>query len=318
METNFSSDFFLMGFSDYVGHPAFIFLIFLTVYIISLMGNTFLVALVILSPQLHSPMYIFLSNLSLVDMSLTTVVVPQMLLNMLIRNKSISFIDCIAQVYFFIAFAGVECFLLTTMAYDRYVAICKPLYYTTIMNKKLCIQMASVCWVINFVNSVLHTLLIARLSFCGSRVVQHFFCDIIPLFKLSCSDTSVNELVIFTEGSLIVALPFVVTLISYIHVIRTIINIQSAMGRKATFSTCSAHLTVVAMFYGTMIFIYFRPSSAYSPAHDKIASVLYTVLTPMLNPFIYSLRNKDVKSAFRKLIHFNILEISVRPNYQIH
>ncbi|MEE6483391.1 hypothetical protein FKM82_013534 [Ascaphus truei] len=301
-----TTPFILVGLSDYNNHPILFFVAFLTVYIISLVGNALIVAITLATPQLHTPMYFFLSNLSLTDMCLTSVVTPRLLLNLLSQNKSISFTDCIAQVYFFISFAGVECFLLTTMAYDRFVAVCKPLHYVTIMNRKLCIQMVVVSWITNFVNSVLHTLLIARLSFCGPRLIQHFFCDLIPLFKLSCSDTSVNELVIFTEGSLVVALPFLVTLISYVYIICTIMKIRTAIGRKTAFSTCSAHLTAVLLFYGTMIFVYFRPSSAYSASHDKVAAVLYTVITPLLNPFIYSLRNKHVKRALKKFITLKI------------
>ncbi|KAM5140673.1 LOW QUALITY PROTEIN: olfactory receptor 1L6-like [Mantella aurantiaca] len=295
------TDFILVGFSDYVRHPVVFFPPFLTIYLLSVLGNGLLISVTILSPQLQSPMYFFLSNLSLVDLSLTTVVVPRLLLNLLLNGKTISFPECIAQVYFFVAFAGVECFILTSMAYDRYVAICKPLYYVTIMNGKLCLQLALASWLVNFVNSVLHTLLISRLSFCGPRLVQHFFCDLLPLFKLSCSDTSINQLVIFTEGFMIVALPFLVTLFSYSHIIWTILKISSSTGRKTAFSTCSAHLSVVTLFC-TMICVYFRPSSAYSLVYDKLAAVLYTVLTPMLNPFIYSLRNKDVNNAFKKLI----------------
>ncbi|XP_018417851.1 PREDICTED: olfactory receptor 1L4-like [Nanorana parkeri] len=301
-----ATDFILVGFSDYVRQPAVLFPPFLTIYMLSVLGNFLLIYVTIVSPQLQSPMYFFLSNLSLVDLCLTTVVVPRLLLNLLFKNKTISFPDCIAQVYFFIAFAGVECFILTCMAYDRYVAVCKPLYYITIMNRKLCLQLVLASWIINFVNSILHTLLISRLSFCGSRLVQHFFCDLLPLFKLSCSDTSTNQLVIFTEGFVIVAVPFLVTLISYIHIIWTILKIPSSTGKKNAFSTCSAHLTVVMLFYGTMICVYFRPSSAYSLVYDKLAAVLYTVCTPMLNPFIYSWRNKDVKNAFKKVIRSHV------------
>ncbi|XP_063797816.1 olfactory receptor 1L6-like [Pseudophryne corroboree] len=296
-----TTDFILVGFSDYVSHPVVLFPVFLAVFVLSFLGNVLLILVTINSPLLHSPMYFFLSNLSLVDLCLPLVVVPRLLLSLL-NNNIISFTECIAQVYFFIAFAGVECFILTTMAYDRYVAVCKPLYYIKIMNSKMCCLLVFASWTINVINSVLHTLLISRLSFCGPRLIQHFFCDLIPLFKLSCSDTSGNELVIFTEGFLVVALPFLITLISYIHIIRTILKIRCTTARRTTFSTCSAHLSAVTLFYGTMICVYFRPSTAYSLANDdKLAAVLYTVFTPMLNPFIYSLRNKDVKRAFKKL-----------------
>ncbi|KAG8568859.1 hypothetical protein GDO81_014180 [Engystomops pustulosus] len=305
METNssdmFSTYFFLVGFSDYAHHQAILFLVFLSTYILSLVGNCLLLSLTVSSPQLHLPMYFFLSNLSFVDLCLTSVVVPR-LLGTLFNKNAISFMECIAQAYFFIAFAGVECFILTIMAYDRYVAVCQPLHYVTIMNRRMCLLLALASWTINFINSVLHTFLITKLSFCGPRLIQHFFCDLIPLFKLSCSDTSVNELVIFTEGFLVVAAPFLVTAISYFHIIWTILKIPSTSGMKTAFSTCSSHLVVVTLFYGTMICVYFRPSWAYSLNHDKFASVLYTVFTPMLNPFIYSLRNKAVRKAFKKLI----------------
>ncbi|XP_072281402.1 olfactory receptor 1L4-like [Pyxicephalus adspersus] len=270
---------------------------------VSVLGNILLIFFTIISPRLQSPMYFFLSNLSLVDLCLTTVVVPRLLLNLAFNHKNISFQEYFAQVYFFVAFGGVECFILSIMAYDRYIAVSKPLYYVNIMSRKLCLQLSLASWIINLVNSVLHTVLISRLSFCGPRIVHHFFCDLLPLFKLSCSDTSVNQLVIYIEGFMIIAVPFLVTLISYIHIICTILKIPSTTGRKTAFSTCSAHLTVVTLFYGTMICVYFRPSSAYSVVYDKLGAVLYTVFTPMLNPFIYSLRNKDVKNAFKKLVY---------------
>ncbi|KAM3922944.1 olfactory receptor 1468-like [Leptodactylus fuscus] len=304
MRTNsstFSTYFILEGFSDYTPHQAILFLVFLTVYVLSVVGNCLLLLVTVFMSQLHLPMYFFLSNLSLVDLCLTSVVVPR-LISTLFKHNVISFTECISQVYFFIAFAGVECFILTVMAYDRYVAVCQPLHYVTIMSRRMCLLLTMVSWIINFINSVLHTFLVSRLSFCGSRLIQHFFCDLIPLFKLSCSDTSVNELVIFTEGFLVVALPFLVTSISYFHIIWTIMKIPSISGKKTAFSTCSTHLAVVTLFYGTMIGVYFRPSSAYSVSNDKFASVLYTVFTPMLNPFIYSLRNKAVKEAFKKFI----------------
>ncbi|XP_053546967.1 olfactory receptor 1J4-like [Bombina bombina] len=298
-----TTDFILEGFSDHNDHQILFFVVFLTVYVICLMGNTLIVLITLASPKLHSPMYFFLSNLSVTDMSLISVVIPQLLHNLLDEKKTISFIGCIAQVYFFISFAGVECFILTLMAYDRYVAVCKPLHYVTIMSRTLCIQMVAISWITNLTNSVLHTLLIARLSFCKSHIIQHFFCDLTPLYKLSCSDITVNKLVIFTEGSLIVALPFLLTLISYIHIIWTIIKISSFTKQEAAFSTCSAHLTSVILFYGTMICIYFRPSSSYAIASDKVAAILYTVFTPTVNPFIYSLRNKDVKREMKKLFN---------------
>ncbi|XP_053545879.1 olfactory receptor 1G1-like, partial [Bombina bombina] len=300
ISTMLYTDFILVGFSDTYYHPVVYFLSFLTVYVTCFVGNTLIVAIALASPKLHSPMYFFLCNLSVTDVSLISVVIPQMLPNILLKKQTISFIGCITQVYFFIFFAGVECFILAIMAYDRYVAVCKPFHYVTIMSRTLCIQMVVFSLIANLSHSVLHTLLITRLSFCKSHIIQHFFCDLTALYKLSCSDIRVNELVIFTEGSLVAILPFLLILISYVHIVCSILKMSSFTGQKAAFSTCSAHLTSVILFYGTLICIYFRPSSSYSIVSDKVAALFYTVLTPTLNPFIYSLRNKDVKSQLKK------------------
>ncbi|XP_069494402.1 olfactory receptor 1G1-like [Ambystoma mexicanum] len=295
------SDFILLGFSDHPRYRTLLFGIFLSVYLLTLMGNALIIGVTMVARSLHTPMYFFLSNLSLVDACLSSVAVPRLLMDLVSETQKISFVACIAQVYFFISFAGIECFLLAAMGFDRYVAICDPLHYQAVMHKWFCVQLVAASWLINLVNSVLHTLLTSRLSFCGSRKINHFFCDLTPLFKLCCTSTLPNQVVIFTEGSLVVAAPFVAVLISYVLIVSTILKISTSKDRRRVFSTCSSHLLAVTLFYGTMIFVYFRPSSAYTPDHDRVVSVMYTIVTPLLNPFIYSLRNGEVKGAVRKL-----------------
>nr|XP_033818346.1 olfactory receptor 1019-like [Geotrypetes seraphini] len=292
-------EFVLLGLTERAELRGLLIAVFLVMYLINMLGNGTMMSVISGNSQLHTPMYLFLCNLSFVDLCFTSVTVPKMLSNLIFDHKTISYSACIAQLYFFVSFAGAECVLLSVMAYDRYVAICNPLHYFTIMNKKVCLSMSAACLIICFLNSLLHTLLVCRLSFCNSNLVEHFFCDFTPLLKLSCTDTSINELVLFTEASLIAVLPFLIILFSYFRIITSILKIQSTGGRHKTFSTCSSHLTVVILFYGTLIFMYFRPSSSYSLEKDKIASVVYNVVSPMANPFIYSLRNRDVKMALK-------------------
>uniref|UniRef100_A0A6P8PYZ5 Olfactory receptor n=1 Tax=Geotrypetes seraphini TaxID=260995 RepID=A0A6P8PYZ5_GEOSA len=294
-------EFILLGLTEHEELRSLLILAFLVMYMMNLLGNGTIISVIAGNSQLHTPMYFFLCNLSFVDMCFSSVTVPKLLSNLFSDSKTISFSQCITQLYFFIVFAGSECILLSIMAYDRYVAICNPLHYVTIMNKKVCLSMSVASWTISFLHALLHTLLVYRLTFCKSNEIQHFFCDLTPLLQLSCTDTSINELMIFTEASLLAVLPFFIILISYIHIITTILKIKSTGGRWKTFSTCSSHLTVVTLFYGTLIFMYFRPSSSYSMAKDKITSVVYNVLSPMLNPYIYSLRNRDVKMALKAL-----------------
>nr|XP_033818384.1 olfactory receptor 1G1-like [Geotrypetes seraphini] len=296
------SEFLLLGLTDHAALKGPLFGVFLVMYLMNVLANGTMISLICVNTKLHSPMYFFLCNLSFVDMCFTSVTVPKMLSHLLSDKNTISYSECIIQLYFFVVFIGSECVLLSIMAYDRYVAICNPLHYVIIMNKKLCLSLAAASWIINFLDALLHTLLIVRLSFCDSNKIQHFFCDLTPLMKLSCTDTSINELVIFTEGSVQSIVPFVIILVSYIRIIITITKIQSTGGRLKAFSTCSSHLTVVLLFYGTLLFMYFRPSSSYSLEKDKIASVVYNVVSPMLNPFIYSLRNRDVKAALKKAL----------------
>ncbi|XP_029467927.1 olfactory receptor 1468-like [Rhinatrema bivittatum] len=296
------TEFLLLGLTEHAELRGPLFVIFLAMYLMNLLGNGTMISVIAGNSQLHTPMYFFLCNLSFVDMCFSSVTVPKMLSNLISDKNIISFSECIAQLYFFIAFATTECVLLSVMAYDRYVAICNPLHYVTIMNKKVWASMLAASFIICFLHALLHTLLVYRLSFCSSNKIQHFFCDITPLLQLSCTDTSINELVIFTQGSLVVILPFLIILISYIRIINSILKIPSAGGRYKTFSTCSSHLTVVFLFYGTLTFMYFRPSSSYSLEKDKTTTVVYNVVSPMLNPFIYSLRNRDVKMALKKAL----------------
>nr|XP_033810186.1 olfactory receptor 1361-like [Geotrypetes seraphini] len=296
------TEFLLQGPTDHEELNDFLFFVFLAMYLCNLLGNGTMISIISVNSQFHTPMYLFLCILSFTDMCLTTVTVPKMLRSLSSGKKTISFSNCFTQLYFFTVFTIEECMLLSIMAYDRYVAICNPLHYITIMNKKVCLTMLFATFIISINHALLHILLLLRLSFCKSNKIPHFFCDLGPLLKLSCTDTSINELMVFTEASLLVLGPFVIILVSYVYIIKTILKIQSTGGRHKTFSTCSSHLTVVILFYGTIAFMYFRPSSSYSFQKDKIASVMYNVLSPMLNPFIYSLRNKDVKMALKKAL----------------
>ncbi|XP_029471739.1 olfactory receptor 1C1-like [Rhinatrema bivittatum] len=300
------TEFILLGLTEHVALRGPIFGVFLVMYLMNLLANGIMISAIGRNPQLHTPMYFFLFNLSFVDICLTSVTVPKMLSNLLSHKKTISFPECLTQFFLFGFFVGSECVLLSIMAYDRYIAICFPLHYITIMNRKVCLMMAALSWIINIVDALIHTLLIAQLSFCNSNKIHHFFCDLTPLLKLSCTDTSINELVIFTEGSLIVVLPFLIILGSYVRILTTILKIQSTTGRRKAFSTCSAHLLVVMLLYGTLLFMDFRPSSSYSLEKDKLVSVVYNVVSPMLNPFIYSLRNRDVKTAIKRMLQRKI------------
>nr|XP_033818225.1 olfactory receptor 1361-like [Geotrypetes seraphini] len=295
-------EFLLLGLTELDELRNLLFHVFLLMYMMNLLGNGTMILVIAGNSQLHTPMYFFLCNLSFVDMCFSSVTVPKLLSNLISDSKTISVSECITQLYFFIALGGTESLLLSTMAYDRFVAICNPLHYIKIMSKKVCLNISVASWIISILNALLHTLLVCRLSFCKSNEIQHFFCDLTPLLQLSCTDTSINELVIFTEASLLGMLPFFIILISYIHIITKILKMKSTSGRWKTFSTCSSHLTVVTLFYGTVIFMYFRPSSSYSLEKDKIASVVYNVLSPMVNPFIYSLRNRDVKMALKRVL----------------
>nr|XP_033793495.1 olfactory receptor 1G1-like [Geotrypetes seraphini] len=301
-------EFFLLGFSDLPEHQVPLFLLFLFLYIINLLGNSTMITLVATDHHLHTPMYFFISNLAFVDMCFSSAIIPQLLTNIFSENKAISYNACMAQLSFFITFAGIEGTLLAVMAYDRYVAICNPLHYPMLMNWRTCLYLLGVCWLSGTLNSLLHTILMCRLSFCSASKLHHFFCDIPPLLKLSCTDTFLNELMIFTEGTLIDMVPFLFIIISYIRIIRTVLKVSSGSRGSKAFSTCSSHIATVTLYFGSIFFMYFRPSSSYSLEYDRVASVMYTAVTPMLNSFIYSLRNKDVKVALKRMISEKILQ----------
>ncbi|KAM4651139.1 olfactory receptor 5V1-like [Discoglossus pictus] len=279
-----------------------IFIAFLSIYIITVAGNLIIILVIILSPNLHTPMYIHLTSFSFLDISYISVTVPKMLSNLTTDNKTISFYGCAIQMYCFLLMAGTECFMLAAMAYDRYNAICHPLSYIVIMNKRRCIQLIAGSWIIGAVNSAIHTTLTFTLPFCGVKI-NYFFCDAPPLLKLACTDTWKNELVIFLVGDSLLVASFLLTIISYVHIISAVLNIRSISGRKKTFSTCASHFTVVAIFYGSGIFMYLRPKSSYMMDQDRMIAVMYTVIAPFLNPFIYSLRNTDLKIAIKKIMH---------------
>ncbi|XP_023350782.1 olfactory receptor 1G1 [Sarcophilus harrisii] len=297
------SEFLLLGLFESSGHQQLLFWLFLFMYLVTVIGNLLIIMAVVSNTQLHTPMYFFLANLSFADINFISTTVPKMLVNIQIQNNSISYSDCLTQLYFFIMFGTVDEFLLATMAYDRYVAICHPLHYAIMMSPQLCFLLISITWVVNVLHSLLHTLLMNELVFCAKNEIPHFFCDLNPLLKLSCSDTFINELMILTLGGLAGLTPFFCVIISYVYIILAILRIPSATGKQKAFSTCSSHLSVVSLFFGTVFGVYYSPSSNHSAYSDTIASVMYTVVTPMLNPFIYTLRNRDMKAALGRLFY---------------
>ncbi|DAA24318.1 olfactory receptor family 1 subfamily AF member 3 [Bos taurus] len=295
------TEFLLLGLSSDPKQQVWLFASFLVMYLVNVGGNSVIIAAIQGDVRLHTPMYFFLSNLSFVDICFTNVIVPRMLANMQSKSKKVPFTQCLMQMYFFVACAITDSFLLAAMALDRYVAICHPLRYTTTMNPRCCLQLVTVSWLVSHLHSLTHTILMARLSFCGPNIIHHFFCDVQPLLMLSCSDTSLNELLAFTEGSFVIMSPFIFITVSYVYITRAVLRVPSGRGRYKVFSTCGSHLTVVALYYGTAISVYIHPSSTYSVTKDRVVTVIYTVVIPMLNPFIYSLRNRDMKQALRKL-----------------
>uniref|UniRef100_A0A8C7ATG3 Olfactory receptor n=1 Tax=Neovison vison TaxID=452646 RepID=A0A8C7ATG3_NEOVI len=296
------SEFLLLGLPIRPEQQGVFFVLFLGMYLTTVLGNLLIILLIRLDSCLHTPMYFFLSHLAFTDIAFSSVTVPKMLMNMNTKYKSIPYAGCISQTYFFIFFADLDSFLITSMAYDRYVAICHPLHYTIIMSQSICVMLVAGSWVIACACALLHTLLLARLSFCANHTIPHFFCDLAALLEMSCSDTSLNQLVIFTAGLTAIMLPFLCIMVSYGHIGATILKVPSTKGICKALSTCGSHLSVVTLYYGAIIGLYFLPSSNNTNDKNIIASLMYTVVTPMLNPFIYSLRNKDMKGALRKLL----------------
>ncbi|XP_062972942.1 olfactory receptor 5AS1-like [Elgaria multicarinata webbii] len=300
------TEFILLGFTDHQDIKAILFVLFLAIYVATLVGNISIIILIGISPTLHNPMYFFLNNLAFLDLSYSSAITPKMLVNFLAERKTISFTGCIAQMYLFASFADAECLVLAAMAYDRYMAICNPLLYPVLMSHKVCICLVTGSYLTGSISSLVHTCLIFRLSFCGSNAINHFFCDIPPLLALSCSNTHTNEILLFTLCGFIQTTTFLFILISYACILCTILRIPSAEGRHKAFSTCTSHLTAVVLYYSTLLFMYLRPSSSYALDTDKIISVFYTVVFPMVNPLIYCLRNKEVKEALKRALERNV------------
>ncbi|XP_057581595.1 olfactory receptor 1052-like [Hippopotamus amphibius kiboko] len=294
------TEFILVGLTDHAELKVVLFLLFLFIYTISLVGNLGMLLLIQITPKLQTPMYHFLSFLSFVDACYSSVFAPKMLLNFFVEQETISFSACIVQYFLFVSLLTTEGFLLAAMAYDRYMAIVNPLLYTVAMTKIVCVVLVIGSCVGGLINSVTHTIGLLKLSFCGPNVIRHFFCDLPPLLKLSCSDTSMNKLLLLIFSGIIVMITFMTVMISYIFIVAAILRICSAAGRHKAFSTCASHLMAVTLFYGSISFSYIQPSSQYSLEQEKVVSVFYTLVIPMLNPLIYSLRNKEVKDAVKR------------------
>ncbi|EDL25479.1 olfactory receptor family 8 subfamily G member 21 [Mus musculus] len=294
--------FFLSGLTEQPELQLPLFLLFLGIYLLTVLGNLGMIILILLSSHLHTPMYFFLSSLSFIDLCQSTVITPKMLVNFVREKNEISYPECITQLYFFLLFAISECYMLAAMAYDRYVAICSPLLYSSIMSQHKCLSIVLGVYIIGIVCASAHVGCMFRIDFCRYDVINHYFCDLISILKLSCSDAFVNELMILIFSGVNIIAPTLTILSSYVFIIMSILRIKSTEGRSKTFSTCSSHISAVAVFYGSAAFMYLNPSSSNSMDEGKVSSIFYTIIVPMLNPLIYSLRNKDVNIALKKMI----------------
>ncbi|XP_055968682.1 olfactory receptor-like protein OLF4 [Sorex fumeus] len=293
------SEFLLHGFSEEPTLQTLLFVIFLSMYMVAVLGNLLIIVIILADPHLHTPMYFFLSNLSLVDICFTTTTIPKLLVNIQTQTKAITYAGCIAQMYFVIHFSVMDILLLTVMAYDRFVAICHPLHYTVIMNPWLCARVVLVFWFTSPLHALLHSLLLLQLSFCPDLEIPHFFCELKQMVEIACSDTFVNNVVIYFAAVLLGCGSFAGILYSYCRIVSSICRISSAEGKFKAFSTCASHLSVVFLFYCTIFGIYLNSAAPHSSQGSPTASVMYAVVAPMLNPFIYSLRNQDIKKALR-------------------
>ncbi|KAM6223283.1 olfactory receptor 5K1 [Rhynchocyon petersi] len=296
------NEFILTGFMDHPELKILLFVGFFIIYLITMVGNLGLVILISKEARLHTPMYIFLGNLALVDSCCACAITPKMLGNFFSEDRMVSLYECMAQFYFLCTVETADCFLLAAMAYDRYVAICSPLQYHTMMSKKLCIQLTTGAFIAGNLHSMVHVGLLFRLAFCGSNQINHFYCDILPLYRLSCVDPYLNELVLFVFSGSIQVFTIGSVLISYIYILFTIFKMKSKEGRVKAFSTCASHLVSVSLFYGSLFFMYIRPNLLEEGDQDIPAAILFTIVVPLLNPFIYSLRNKEVISVLRKIL----------------
>ncbi|KAM8976905.1 olfactory receptor 6N1-like [Pelodytes ibericus] len=304
------TEFIIFGFPNLQRYPILLFCVFLGIYLFTVAGNGIILLLILLDHRLQTPMYFFVSNLSFLDISYTSVTVPKMLAKFSMNSNTISFIGCLLQMYCFLSLAAAECLLLSIMAYDRYLAICSPFHYSTIMTKTLYITLSSVAWCGGFTSIVVLLVLAFRLPFCGPNIIHHYYCDHPPLLQLACTDTSFNVAIGSSLGAFIILISFTFIVVSYIKIILVILKIASHDGRKKTFSTCASHFAVVNLFFLPLIFMYVRPKASYSSDVDSLVAMFYTVLTPMMNPIIYSLRNNDIKESFRKKLSCRIASSS--------
>ncbi|XP_053134036.1 olfactory receptor 6N1-like [Hemicordylus capensis] len=295
------TEFILVGFPSLQRFQRPLFLLLLLIYIFTVSGNVLIFMVIRTDVRLHTPMYFFVSTLSFLEIWYTAATIPKMLSNLLTERKSISFSGCLLQTYFFHSLGATECYLLTAMAYDRYLAICNPLRYPSIMTTQMCIKLAASCWVCGLLGPIAEIVLVSRLPFCGPNRIEHIFCDFPPVLSLACTDTSVNILVDFVVNACKILATFFLIFTSYLQIIRAILKISTATGRKKAFSTCAAHLTVVLLFYSSILFMYVRLTKSYSLDYDRALAIVYAVLTPFLNPIIYSLRNKEIKAALKRM-----------------
>uniref|UniRef100_F6ZQ09 Olfactory receptor n=1 Tax=Monodelphis domestica TaxID=13616 RepID=F6ZQ09_MONDO len=305
MDTNNHStvtQFFLKGLTDEPGFQLPLFILFLLVYSASVLGNVGMIILIVLNPHLHTPMYYFISNLSFIDLCHTTIITPKMLVNFVSEKNIISYSECMSQLYFFLIFVTAESHALAVMAYDRYVAICSPLLYNVLMNYQVCSWLMGGVYFLGIVDSTIHIGFMQRLLFCKANVIDHYFCDLHPLLSLSCSSTYVNELLVLYLSAFNIFTPVLTIFSSYIFIIASILRIRSTEGRFKAFTTCSSHIAAVTLAFGSGMVVYLQPLSAHSMTQGKVSSVFYTIILPMLNPLIYSLRNKDVKIALKKTL----------------
>ncbi|VFV18956.1 olfactory receptor 2g6-like [Lynx pardinus] len=307
--------FLLLGFADEPWLERILFIIILLLYIFNILGNTTIILVSCLVPKLHTPMYFFLSNLSCVDICFTTSVAPQLLVTMNKKEKSVSYGGCVAQLYVAMGLGSSECILLAVMAYDRYAAVCQPLQYTTIMHPQLCASLASIAWLSGLITSLIQCSLTVQLPLCGHRKLDHIFCEVPVFIKLACVDTTFNEVELFVASVIFLVVPVSLILVSYGFITKAVLRIKSAAGRWKVFGTCSSHLIVVIIFYGTIIFMYLQPAKSRSKKQGKFVSLFYTIVTPVLNPIIYTLRNKDVKGAWRTLVMKNGLTQKIYDLY---
>uniref|UniRef100_G3UGQ1 Olfactory receptor n=1 Tax=Loxodonta africana TaxID=9785 RepID=G3UGQ1_LOXAF len=298
------SEFLLLALTEDPKVQPLLFSLFLSIYLVTVLGNLLIILAVSSDPHLHTPMYFFLSNLSFTDICFSTTTIPKMLVNLQAQNQSITYAGCLTQACFVLIFGSLESFLLSVMAYDRYVAICHPLRYTAIINPRLCGLLILVSLLVSIVDALLHSLMLLQLSFCTDLEIPYFFCEVVQVIRVACSETLINNIILCFTASILGALPFSGIIFSYTQIVSSILRIPSAGGKYKAFSTCGSHLSVVSLFYGTTLGAYMSTTFTHSSRKTAVASMLYAVVTPMMNPFIYSLRNRDMKGAFRSIIRY--------------